>query len=221
MVSCRCGLSLYPSSYVFHPTPAFTLTIHWVWWGTLSLPPTQPKFRTPWPKHTTPHPAPSITPISCGSASMLPWWEENSDWIKKFKCKDYNTFICEDLSNQVLFNFKVFMKHVLHIPSDWRDRWKPVIQVVREDAGFKEHHKNYCLLCNKPGLMENELCPPLMRTVNAVLRVLSQSNINNTTSRIPQYCHHNNPKKLWGDKPIKSLSQPCHPPQGLLTFWNV
>lgn len=163
----------------------------------LALPPVQPELKTPERKAGASRPVPDITPLSIG-AGMRQKHEGDTDRVEKFNCADYSDYIREDLGSRVFVDFEVFMKHVLHVPNDWKTRWGSVIEMVKADPDFHRHHKAYCDRCDDPGSHEKAFYRPLMDTANAVLRVLPQTLSNGTSPSIPQYYRVNDPKKLRG-----------------------
>jgi len=67
------------------------------------------------------------------------------------------------------------MKHVLHIPPEWKTEWESIIEAIKVDPGFKSNHGEYCRRCRDSGWSELSFYEPLAKTANAVLDVLSQS----------------------------------------------
>ena len=167
----------------------------------------KPKFYTPFPLpftvSKTPPPRCSTstvmctTPISHGS-SIRQRQEGDTDRVGKYDCADYEDYIREDLGSRVFVDFEVFMKRVLHVPEDWKTKWRPAIDAVKADAKFNQHHKKYCDLCEKTGTLEEHFYPDLTATANAVLGVLSESNFEGIPSGERQYYHVNNPTHLKG-----------------------
>jgi hypothetical protein len=163
----------------------------------LSPPPVRPEFKTPERKPGTSRPVPDITPLSLGS-SMRQKQEGDTDRVEKFNRADYDDYIREDLNSRVFVDFEVFMKHVLHVPDNWKTEWGPAIEAVKADPDFKNHHKEYCERCNEFGSHEESFYAPLMNTANAALDVLSRSTFDGISRKIPQYYRVNDPKKLRG-----------------------
>ena len=191
------------------------------------LPPTQPEFKTPERKSAVSHPVPDITPLSLGSA-MRQTQEDGADRVKKFNRADYDGYIREDLGSRVFVDFEVFMKCVLHVPDDWRSAWGPAIEAVKADTDFIDHHKAYCGKCNKSDEKENSFYPPLMKTANAALSILSRLTSSGISPGVPQYYHKNDPKKLRGgvinkfnlSPDIVVLHEDCRPSEEKLHWAN-
>ena len=156
-----------------------------------------PSFTTPKRKPSGSHPVPDITPLSLGS-SVRQGQEGDTDRVEKYDRGDYDDYIREDLKSRVFVDFEVFMKHVLHVPDDWKTLWEPAIEAVKEDPSFNEHHTKYCHQCDKSGSREASFYEPLMDTANAVLKVLSRSTFDGISPGIPQHYRVNDPKKLRG-----------------------
>ena len=111
---------------------------------------------------------------------------------------DYDNCVREDLTGRVFVDFEVFIKHVLHVPDDWRTLWGPAIDAVKVDSAFNKHHKEYCERCDRFDSQKHTFHGPLMDTANAVLKVLSQPTFNNVSSKVPQYYRVDGPMELLG-----------------------
>jgi len=49
-----------------------------------------------------------------------------------------------DLEDHSVFvDIEDFMKSVLHVPSDWRTQWGPVIRAVKQNPYFVKHYRGY------------------------------------------------------------------------------
>jgi len=154
------------------------------------LPPTQPEFKTPERKRvaTRSLQQEGVTPLSRGS-SIRQRQEGDTDRVDKYNCDDYESYVREDLKSRVFVDFEVFMKNVLHVPDDWETRWRSVIEAVKADTDFNQHHTNYCGLCATRSTVEEPFYKPLTDTANAVLKVLAESEFDGVSSGIPQrYC---------------------------------
>ena len=194
--------------------------------GRLSLPPVRPEFTTPERRPGTSRLLSDITPLSRGSSARQKQ-EEDTDQVGRYKREDYDDYIREDLQSRVFVDFEIFMKHVLHVPDDWKTQWEPVIKAVKADSSFKSHHKEYCQHCDESSSQEVSFYKPLMNTANAVLDVLSQPRFNNISQGIPQRYHVNDPKKLRGGVMNKASLSPdlvvlhkdCEPSEGGRLHW--
>ena len=139
-----------------------------------------------------------MTPNSRGS-SILRKQEGDTDRTDKYDRVDYEGYIREDLSSRVFVDFEVFMKQVLHVPNNWKARWRQAIGAVKGNQEFKQYHQEYCRLCNEGGTQEKDFYPELAKMANAVLDVASQPRFKNIipTGR-QQYYHVNDPNHLRG-----------------------
>ena len=124
--------------------------------------------------------------------------EGDTDRVEKFNRSDYDDYIREDLMGRVFVDFEVFMKHVLHVPDNWRTAWGPAIEAIKADSDFKKYHEEYCKHCNKRGSHEKVFYKPLMNTANAAFEVLSRPMLGAASPKITQYYRVNDPKKLRG-----------------------
>ena len=125
------------------------------------------------------------------------WQEGDTDRVKKSRV-DYDNYISEHLKRRVFVDFEVLMKHVMHVPDDWKTRWGPAIEAVKVDPEFQKHHEEYCEQCDKTSAHEKSLYGPLTNTANAVLDVLSRSTFDGISPKTPQYYRINDPKRLRG-----------------------
>ena len=159
--------------------------------------PTQPAFKTPERKQSRSQPLPDTTPLARGS-SVRQRQEGDTDRVEGYKREDYDDYIREDLECRVFVDFEVFMKHVLHVPDDWRTKWAPAIEAVKANRDFTKHLNEYRKHCNTSSAQESSFYKPLVAIANTILGVLSQSKFNGISSGIPQYYRVNDPKKLRG-----------------------
>jgi hypothetical protein len=162
------------------------------------LPPhMQAQFTTPERNRGPTNPVPGITPLSRGS-SVRQRQEGDTDRMEKYTRGDYDDYVREDLRSRVFVDFEVFMMHVLHVPKDWKTRWKPAIEAVGVNEEFKAHLEAYCRLCDSPTSLEELFYEPLVDISTAALRVLSGSNFDGISSGIPQHYQVNASRKVEG-----------------------
>ena len=159
----------------------------------LPIPPTLPKT----PKKRDPTTVTGLTPNARGSC-VKQRQDGDTDRVDKYAREDYDGYVREDLSCRVFVDYGVFMEYVLHVPKDWRIKWKPALDAVKADANFKEYHQEYCGLCSQSGTLESAFYPPLADTANAVLDVVSRSNFDDIPSEKRQYYHVNDPNRIKG-----------------------
>jgi len=118
--------------------------------------------------------------------------------VDKYHGGDYEDYIHEDVSCRVFVDFEVFMKHVLHVPDDWKTRWRPAIDAIKADATFSEHHEKYCGLCEEKGMLEENFYPRLMEMTDAALNVIFRADFEGIPSEGHQYHPINHPNHAKG-----------------------
>ena len=125
----------------------------------------------------------------------------------------YDDCIRQDLTSRVFVDFEVFIKHVLHVPDDWRTLWGPAIDAVKVDSAFNKHHKEYREHCDGIGLQEYTFHGPVMDIMNTVIEVWSRSTSGNTTSKVSQYHRVNDPRE-----PLDGVTNNVNPSRDLLVL---
>jgi hypothetical protein len=189
-------------------------------------PPVQFEFKTPERRSGAVRPVLGVTPVSNG-ASVRQRQEGDTDQINKYDRDDYESYIREDLRNRVFVDFEVFMKAVLHVPVDWKIRWKPAIDAVKANQKFRRYHKVYCEHCENEYSLEKPFYEPLMYSANAILDVLTQSTFEDISSGIPQRYHVKSTDRLQGgvinkrglSPDLVSLHAECKPSEAQPLHW--
>jgi hypothetical protein len=157
----------------------------------------QPTPKTPQRKRGATCSVPNITPLAAGTSSRQKL-ESDTDLVGKYDSADYEDFILQDFKrHRVFLDIEVFMKHVLHVPDDWKTRWGPMIEKIKTDIDFLAHHNLYCRECDTPGIAEQTLYKPLVAMGNAILSLASESSSEHTKPRTPQRYIRNDPKKVF------------------------
>ena len=133
-----------------------------------------------------------MTPQSNGTASRQ-GQEDGTNGFDACYRADYEDYIREDLNSRVFVDFEVFLKTVLHVPEDWKTKWKLAIDAVKADVEFNKNHETYCELCEKRGTLEEDFYPSLMGMANAALNVLYRTPFEGIPADKRQYYHVNNP----------------------------
>ena len=88
----------------------------------------------------------------------------------------YEEHVRKDLSHRVFVDHEVFVKYVLHVPENWKTKWRPALDAVKADANFKKHHESYCGLCGgNRALEQKNFYSPLTEMDNTVLDVVLHS----------------------------------------------
>jgi len=125
---------------------------------------------------------------------------------------DYDC-VHEDLASRVFVDFEVFIKHVLHVPDDWKAVWGPAIEAVKVDSAFNKYHKGYFEHCDRFGPQEYTFHGLVTDTVNAILEVWSRSTSGDTPSKVSQYYRVNDLRE-----PPDGVTNRVNPSRGLLVL---
>lgn len=136
------------------------------------------------------------TPGNYGAA-LRPKVEGNTDRDDGYARDDYEEYVREDLNSRVFVDFEVFLKSVLHVPPDWRTKWKEMIDGVKAGDEFVAHHGEYCRQCEIRNSLEEPFYEPLMKTANAALDVVTQLSDDGASGN-PQYYRVNSETTLRG-----------------------
>lgn len=162
--SDACSLPTHP-----HPPTMSTTLQH------SSVHPKRTHFKTPVCERVL-YDVSGSTPNSFGSSSRKRT-EGDTDRDGNYRREDDDDYIHKDLKSRVFVDFGVFLKSVLHVPPDWRTKWKPIIEAVKEDGEFKRYYEEYCQKCGVIGSPEKPFYQSLMMTANAALNVVSSSRV--------------------------------------------
>lgn len=145
------------------------------------------------------HSVPDTSPISKGT-SIRQNQEFDTGRVAKYDSNDYKQFIIQDFErHRVFVGIDDFMKHVLHVPDNWKDEWGPTIQEIKGSRIFDLHYKGYCKQCDTPGCKEETFYKPLVETISAILDIICKSPQKFPESvlpRTPQWYIINDPKRL-------------------------
>lgn len=146
--------------------------------------------------HRAVHSAPVLTPTAKGSY-IRQKQELDTDRSGKYDSDDYEEFIAQDFEHHRVFvGMDDFMKHVLHVPDDWKTQWGPAIQEVRRDSLFNTCHQRYSTACDDRGINEVDLYGPLVGMINAILEATCKSTVEVVKPKTSQRYTRNDPKKL-------------------------
>jgi len=151
--------------------------------------------------------APNPTPMTRGAsilhrlrhATEQPPEHDDEYSLREFEC------------SRVFVDVDVFMKHILHVPENWRKLWGRTIMRIKRDGAFSISYWDYRHECEIQGVEESRLYRPLVDMANAVLDSLTKDSLDESVKlRTPQRYLRNNPKKV---HPKGSNLTRAEPPQ--------
>ena len=134
----------------------------------------------------------SSTPTSSGTSASYTQ-ESDIDQFDGYNFEEYDEHIRADLGHRVFVDFEVFLKRVLHVPENWREKWGQAIEAVKANKEFNDYHKKYRDLCNKKGGHDAAFYDPLTQMVNSVLEAVTSSRYGDILPERHQYYRVNNP----------------------------
>ena len=137
-----------------------------------------------------------LTPIPEG-LSIMPKQQPDAEVTKKPTISKYERYMIQDFdSHRVFVDMEVFMKHVLHVPDNWRQEWADVIQEIRCGDAFADARLEYNAQCKNSNAKEEKFYKPLVDMVNAVFDGLRSSKKVKPKTRLR--CLRNDPRKILG-----------------------
>ena len=90
--------------------------------------------------------------------------------VPKYGCAKYEQYIAEDFErHRVFVSIDVFMEYVLHVPQNWKNKWRNSIKKIKCDRAFSIAYNDYCHQCGTSGTNEQRFYKPLVDMTNAVL----------------------------------------------------
>ena len=93
-----------------------------------------------------------------------------ADEAKRYDSSKYEEYIVQDFErHRVFVDIDVFMKHVLHVPDNWKDLWGETIRQIERDAAFSISYMDYSIQCSIQGAEETRFYKPLVGMTNAIL----------------------------------------------------
>ena len=160
------------------------------------LPSTQFGLETPKRKRNATHPAPNPTPISVGT-SILQKLSPDTDEVRKYDIAKYEQYIVQDFErHRVFVDIDFFMKHVLHVPEDWKELWSRTIRRIKRDSVFSTAHWDYSRQCGTQGVQEWRFYKPLVDMGNAILDFSESSPDKSVRPQTTQRYLRNDPRKI-------------------------
>ena len=90
--------------------------------------------------------------------------------------QDKESIIHEFELYRVLIDIEDFMKHVLHIPDDWKIQWEPMIKKIKTNNRFRFHRQLYHggIERNSSYAREHAFRGPFMDLGNTILDIASE-----------------------------------------------
>jgi len=111
--------------------------------------------------------------------------------------------------HRVFVDIDVFMKHVLHVPENWRELWGRTIMRIKRDETFLISCWDYRRECEIQGAEGSRFYGPLVDIANAVLDFLTKDSLDESVKlRTPQRYPRNNPKKIYPEGPNLAWAEP-------------
>ena len=163
-----------------------------------SLPPpsTHSGLVTPKRKRDATHPGPNSTPVSVGT-SILQKLSPDADETQKYDSAKYEEYIVQDFErHRVFVDIDVFMKHVLHVPKNWKQLWGPTIRAIKRNGVFSAAHWDYSRQCGTQGVQEWRFYKPLVDMGNTILDLAESSSNNSVKPETSQRYLRNDPRKV-------------------------
>ena len=159
--------------------------------------PTPPVPRTPKRKHSAIESAPNLTPTTRGT-SVLQALKNAANEAKKYDSSKYEEYIVQDFErHRVFVDIDVFMRHVLHVPDNWKELWGGIINKIERDKDFSTSYIDYSRQCSTPGGEEKRFYKPLVGMTNAILDFsANQSENESVKPRTPQRYVRNDPRNV-------------------------
>ena len=157
---------------------------------------TQPAPKTPEREYKPAHSVPNLTPAALESP-ILQKLQSGTDGHKTYDTGKYEQRITQDFErHRVFVDIDVFMKHVLHVPEDWKTLWARSIRQVRHSMAFLTAHWDYSRQCRTSGAEEHRFNKPLVNMGNAILDFSKESENNILPARTPQTHLRNDPGRI-------------------------
>jgi len=157
---------------------------------------TQLEHKTPRRKRDLTQSVGNLTP-TCRGTSILHKLRQPKDRPEKCKSSKYEEYIIQDFENHRVFvDIDVFMKHVLHVPDDWKEQWGRTIRRIKRDGNFSIAYLEYSRECEIPGAGETRFYKPLVDMTNAILDFSAEDQDESVMLRTPQRYLRNDPRKV-------------------------
>ena len=126
-----------------------------------------------------------MTPSAHGSSLESELSNYSSDKSEEYIVQDFDR-------HQVFVDIEVFMKHVLHVPDNWKKSWGPTIKTIRRDRTFMTAHAVYTSFCNTRSTKEDAFYDSLVDLTEAIFSIVgSEDSDESVKSRTRLRCIRN------------------------------
>ena len=115
----------------------------------------------------------------------------------RYDSPEYERYIIQDFDyHRVFIDIDVFMKHVLHVPENWKELWGETVRRIKRDKAFSIAHWDYSRQCETQGVQERGFYKPLVDMGNAILDFRESSPGDCVMPRTPRRYLRNDPKRV-------------------------
>ncbi|KAF9642206.1 hypothetical protein BDM02DRAFT_3193691, partial [Thelephora ganbajun] len=152
--------------------------------------------KTPERKHDPIHPVLGSTPLAVGT-SIMQKLQPDANKPQKYDSAKYEQYIVQDFErHRVFVDIDIFMKHVLHIPENWKELWGRTIRRIKRDGVFSTAHWDYSRQCGTRGVQEWRFYKPLVDMGNAILDFAVSSSDDSVKPQTLLRYLRNDPKRV-------------------------
>lgn len=124
--------------------------------------------------------------------------EPDAERPRKPSISKYEQYIAQDFErHRVFVDMEVFMRHVLHVPENWRKIWGKTIQDIKHSDAFWAALCDYNSKCEIEDTPESSFYEPLVDMVNAVFDFADGQPLPKALRpKTRLHCLRNDPKKI-------------------------
>jgi len=168
---------------------------------------TQSVLKAPERKHGGTRSVSVQDPAPMSNGTPILWkLEPDTDRTRERDSVKYEQYIAQDFKRHWVFvDIDVFMKHVLHIPKNWKELWNTTIRYIRRHQNFLLPHWDYAHRCETQRTKELEFYRPLADMGNAIIELSELSKDESVKARTRQCYLMNDPGKVLG-RVMRNLS---------------
>jgi hypothetical protein len=125
-----------------------------------------------------------MTPLAIGTPIMFNT-RHDSNTTRTYSSETCEQYLIQDLQHHRVFvDMEIFMKHVLHVPDNWREVWGPTIERIKRTDAFSNAHHAFTTCCNTKGSREEGLYSPLVAVSNAILDACESPEADNSVNPV-------------------------------------